>query len=384
MTKELKYSQWIREGDALGITWLYQIDKDYSAYWLQCGHTTKYQMSNIRRGFLPICPHCRDVDLRNDARAVGAEFLELLSNRRARYRLLCGHDHVTNVESVAKGSIPKCIQCVEDAWKADARKVGIEWISRGCGRGQCIYKLPCGCLVSAKVESVRRGGMPICKTHRLAKWVNEGDAVGITFIRQIDAQKAEYLLPCGCKAIARLDSVRDGSKPICKTHKEFKWQTDACAIGATWIRQIDKSSSEYLLSCGHISTAQMGSVALGSKPTCVICGDNHFTASSNVYLSLVSNSEHGQFYKLGTSNDLKRRLSSQELRSSDDTKTEHLAIKPMDSKLVAMKDEKSIHRKFKKFRPFFNKCPDWYQDGGTELIEINEVTTGFFNEYFSK
>ena len=202
----------------------------------------------------------------------------------------------------------------------------------------------CGHTRDARPEAVRVGQVR-CKQCFDDRLTNDAKIYGLALIgdgRSINYKK--YKLPCRHEKDITTQNAQKGAFR-CQQCLDKILENDAYATGLTLIGSSTKGCNyrKYKLPCGHQTDITKSSVRKGITPTCLECGDNHFTKQSHLYIVEFTTKSGKSSIKLGIANNMNTRELSWLLREGVTTKI--LALWLCHSKLDLLKIEKHIHSK---------------------------------------
>ena len=113
-----------------------------------------------------VCKVCYERDLNKAMDIAGVELIRNVDTYNAEFRFKsCGHSKVVQKAQVFRNNLV-CRECIEQTYKQDAEKVGIEYIGLhdDLGNRRRLYRLKCGCVRELRVDHVRDGSFA-CYVH---------------------------------------------------------------------------------------------------------------------------------------------------------------------------------------------------------------------------
>jgi hypothetical protein len=272
--------KWSNEAAAVGLKWLKQTHISHGLYsFNECKHEQEIGNSKVRiKSFK--CHACYEQKIKDEAHKKGLTLLSKYDVKYANYKFNnCGHEQrmlIGNVGKKTQGT--RCIKCYQEKLMIEATEKNLTWLKKITGdnslykcnicRNEYIYD-------SAKVRCASRRFR--CNGCVENKWVKEAKQKNITFIENIDAKYAKYIINgCGHEKIFSKSVVRKFNI-FCDECKEIKWQEDAALKNLIWICQIDSQRSQYIFKeCGHEQTLQMGHIRTEYKHKCTECQNSNW------------------------------------------------------------------------------------------------------------
>lgn len=330
----------IEEAIAAGLTLLSNADEsfgtgyqNYKKYkYDKCGHVEFLQPTHVRRKNIS-CKVCISEKISEHASSIGLEFVSDGEDKRGSkiFRILkCNHLVTLTNGNLFDKKDDYCKECFEEKLKEEALSQGLVLTGKSDKNG--IYRrysfVDCNHTQEITHPCVRVGRFQ-CQTCKDDNYAVIASREGL-----------EYL-----------------GSPICDTHSDHK--------------------RSYKLPCGHIRDFRMSHVA-ESRWQCDICEDSFLNKPSKIYLFEMY-TENFSWLKLGFARDLQSRVWTYGLIEG----VRWVIVKHIDLELgsLTIKEEKQLHRKFRKQVLDKNTMKSFMKNGHTECypIELKDVLANELN-----
>lgn len=299
----------------------------------------------------------------------------------------CGHLEYLQPTHVRRGNIA-CKFCLEDQYKQQADKAGLEIIGEGHSSYHRIYRnKACGHITELRTASVSKSDSDRkCLPCYEEKLKIDAIAQDMTYLGDAQYNSGvfrSYLFNnCGHIRDVNAACVARGAVD-CQECKVDKYKSEALSVGITYNGEAASSDywkRNYTLECGHTKDLRMDHVRDGSW-ACDVCGDTHYTKPSKVYLLKIQDRDF-EWLKLGYAKNLQNRKNGYGL-SRFAIVTEVFSF-DVTTGIQALHIEKAVHSKFKAHR-LKSKFMEQYHtnNGHTECYDIC-VEQGILDELLIK
>ena len=319
----LNYKQ-IKEAETINLKLLSRsTNLNYNYYkFVECGHCAFLQPTHVRRNHIR-CFDCQQIALKEKIKTLGLEQLDNTSDNEILVlkNLTCGHTFSATTQNLMRRSLGVelfCETCYELKLKNEASAANLTYLGKSSKKGLFRrYKFnSCGHEKDINATCITRGAFE-CKDCKIENHVELCKGHGLSLVDksvEISTRLGTYILPCGHSKQIRTDHAEDGSY------------------------------------------------------VCHICQDSFYTKQSSVYLlKIIALENNFSWLKLGFARNLDVRKSNYGL--SSDCKIE--LLKNVESGGLALKYEKSIHKKFKERRIDFETMKNYHKRNGyTECYPV--------------
>lgn len=229
--------------------------------------------------------------------------------------------------------------------RLEAEAEGLVLIGAGDDVNQRNYRfIECNHEQKVKISHVRDGKVR-CRKCLDQKLKNEAETAGLLLLGSSDKGYAyrKYRLSCGHTSDVSTFNVRNGEFK-CRQCFNNRLSTEAELIGLKLTGDGKNSDyRKYELPCGHRMDANPSEIRRGHTPTCIECGDNHYTKQSHLYIAEFKTKSGNKAVKLGLANNMNARELSWLLREGVTSKI--LALWLCETKINLVKIESEIHSK---------------------------------------
>jgi hypothetical protein len=317
-----------------------------------------------------------------EAEFSGLKYLGKATNNNANYRQYeCenGHKIDLQVQHVRRNNW-KCKYCFEEKLKLQAESIGYELLGPSdLGALHRRYKKDCGCIEDLRHNSVastrdkRTTGQVTCKTCYRRSMQKCADESNITLFENVGRFDIRIMFnSCGHYKNAKKSQVFKKNL-VCRVCQEENYAKEAALAGLKYLGFSSEGNHyrEYELPCGCTRSIRTDHAKDGSY-SCYIHDDSHYVKPSSVYLLKITNNENS-WLKLGYSKNIRVRVSNYGVGKSV---VDLVKILDFDTGANAMLFERSLHRKYKKFRLNKKEMEKFHKSNGhTECYPLSMIDT---------
>ncbi len=239
-----------------------------------CGCVQELYIDN-RYASKPKCKRCDEKRLVDEARKLGLVYLNTPRKKpynKRRYKFInCGHEQEIDYGSIRKGFIPTCFECLQLQRGDDANTVGLQLIGKGRNRNYGLFQFK-NCehkkeFTYASIKKLIRaeGDSAFCDDCRLDRLKSEAALCNLKLIGEgLKPKHFSYeFLTCGHRQEILPQHIKEQKNFKCKQYFDERLKEEAAAsglelIGVDFVIGSTTYRKYKILRCGHIQTMQHG------------------------------------------------------------------------------------------------------------------------------
>ena len=280
----------INKANNLNMKFLGKTREDYSLYILECGHFKEIKRSNFKNNSFE-CKECIIDRWKAEAKNVNLEYISYIDENRSLYKFLkgekCDKEHTQIIgRKEVKNNNFKCNKCYTENLKEIAQKKNMEFIEV-VREHYAIYKLECGHYklkhmknLSREIDNKKKEVCEVCRENLLR---NKSEKKGFKLLNIPKGKRKDITLICNdCNSIHIINEDKLDTY-ICSNCEELLYQNDIDKLGLKLIRRIDKYKRLYKIKqCDHYQIIQNAQILrkrqelkndINTKFSCTKCRD---------------------------------------------------------------------------------------------------------------
>jgi alpha-D-ribose 1-methylphosphonate 5-triphosphate synthase subunit PhnG len=342
------------------------------------------KMMNKKLTYAPVVSRDTLVNTRlhNEANALGLTIVGYAVNGNPscrHYKHKCGHTIDIKTCHVRNGSGGTCTVCLNKSRQAALDTVGYDLLKQVDSKYFTIRHRQCGTNQDYALGTLTsRGWTPTCNHCLIQSRQAALDTVDYDLVKQVNGKyfTIKHRI-CGTDQDYALGNLTtSGATPTCN-HCLNKSREEALdAVGYALVKQVDKSyfTIKHRI-CGTEQDYALGSLTSnGATPTCLSCGDNHYTQNTSLYLKVYQKGRK-KIVKFGLANNVNAREKT--IKPLPGVLLVEEYVFKAGRKLDEVKFEKSLHTVFKSQKLDIGIAKQFITSGFTECYPIN-----MFNELY--